>query len=42
MAERVLSEGSDPEVAGLAEAVIAAQQVEIDQMRDWQQEWGLS
>jgi uncharacterized protein (DUF305 family) len=42
MANDVLEHGSDPEVAGLAEAVIAAQQVEIDQMRDWQQKWGLT
>jgi uncharacterized protein (DUF305 family) len=31
MAERALGEGQDAEVAGLAEAVIAAQEAEIDQ-----------
>jgi uncharacterized protein (DUF305 family) len=41
MANDVVERGSDPEVAGLAEAVIAAQQVEIEQMHDWQQAWGL-
>jgi uncharacterized protein (DUF305 family) len=40
MSDRVLEEGEDPEVAGLA-AVIAAQEAEIDQMREWLQEWGL-
>jgi uncharacterized protein (DUF305 family) len=42
MSERVLAEGSDPEVAGLAEAIIAAQEAEIDQMRGWLDEWDLS
>lgn len=41
MAERVLAEGQDAEVAGLAEAVIAAQEAEIDQMRTWLEEWEL-
>jgi uncharacterized protein (DUF305 family) len=41
MAEEVLAEGEDPEVAGLAEDVIAAQEAEITQMRTWQEAWGL-
>jgi uncharacterized protein (DUF305 family) len=42
MAEEVLADGEDAEVAALAEDVIAAQQAEIEQMQRWQQEWGLS
>jgi uncharacterized protein (DUF305 family) len=42
MSQQVLEDGEDPEVAGLAQAVIAAQEAEIEQMRDWQQEWGLA
>jgi len=39
MAEQVLEEGEDPEVAGLARDIIAAQRAEIDQMAQWRQEW---
>jgi uncharacterized protein (DUF305 family) len=42
MAEQVLAEGSDDEVAALAEDVIAAQEAEIARMREWQEEWGLT
>jgi uncharacterized protein (DUF305 family) len=42
MAERVLAEGQDAEVAGLAEAVIAAQEAEIEQMQQWLEEWDLA
>jgi uncharacterized protein (DUF305 family) len=41
MAERVLAEGQDAEVADLAEAVIAAQEAEIEQMARWLDEWDL-
>jgi uncharacterized protein (DUF305 family) len=41
MAERVLAEGQDEEVADLAEAVIAAQEAEIEQMERWLDEWAL-
>jgi uncharacterized protein (DUF305 family) len=42
MAERVLAEGQDDEVAGLAQLVIDAQQGEIEQMQRWLEEWGLA
>ena len=35
MAKIVLAHGSDPEVKKLAEAIIAAQEVEIKWMQDW-------
>lgn len=35
MAQVVLEHGSDPDVRAMAEGVIAAQQAEIDWMRDW-------
>jgi uncharacterized protein (DUF305 family) len=42
MAERVLAEGQDDEVAGLAQLVIDAQQREIEQMQRWLEEWDLA
>lgn len=41
MSEEVLAEGENPEVAALAQDIIAAQEQEIEQMQDWKQEWGL-
>lgn len=41
MAETVLAEGADPEVRGIAEAVISAQTAEIEQMNTWLDEWDL-
>lgn len=38
-AETVLTEGSDPEVARLAQAVIDAQTAEIDQLTAWLDQW---
>ena len=35
MAQVVLEHGSDPEIRALAQAIIAAQQPEIDFMNDW-------
>ena len=40
MAEQVLAEGEDEEVAGLAQLVVDAQEAEIEQMRQWLDEWG--
>jgi uncharacterized protein (DUF305 family) len=42
MAEQVLADGTDPEVAALAEDVIAAQEAEITQMNEWLEEWDLA
>ncbi len=39
MAQEALEKSSRPEVQELAEAIIASQQVEIDQMTQWQQDW---
>jgi len=39
MAETVLAEGENAEVAQVAESIIEAQRAEIDQMRQWQQDW---
>ena len=38
-AETVLAAGPGPEVTTLANAIITAQQAEIEQMQAWQQEW---
>lgn len=40
-AEDVREQGANPEVAELAEDIIAEQEAEIGQMREWQQEWDL-
>lgn len=39
MAEQVLAESERPELREMAEAIIAAQQSEVDQMRSWRAEW---
>jgi len=39
MAEQVIAEGQNPQVADLARDVIKAQRAEIDQMEQWRQEW---
>ncbi|MFQ4138039.1 DUF305 domain-containing protein [Nodosilinea sp. PGN35] len=39
MAEEALTKSSRPEIQALAEAIIASQQVEIDQMAQWRQDW---
>jgi uncharacterized protein (DUF305 family) len=39
MSEEVLENGEDPEVARLAEEIIAEQEAEIEQMREWCREW---
>lgn len=39
MSEEVLTNGEDPEVAQLAEQIIAEQEAEITQMREWCREW---
>jgi uncharacterized protein (DUF305 family) len=41
MAERVLAEGQDAEVAEVAQEVITAQEAEIEQMDRWLEEWDL-
>jgi uncharacterized protein (DUF305 family) len=42
MAEQARARGDDPEVAELADDVVAAQQTEIDQMRQWLVAWDLT
>ena len=37
--EEALAKSSRPEMQELAEAVIASQQVEIDHMTQWRQDW---
>ncbi|MBE9156426.1 DUF305 domain-containing protein [Nodosilinea sp. LEGE 06152] len=39
MAQEALAKSSRPEIQELAEAIIASQQVEIDQMTQWRQDW---
>jgi uncharacterized protein (DUF305 family) len=39
MAEQALKEGEHPEIKQLAQAIIAAQEQEINQMTTWRQEW---
>jgi uncharacterized protein (DUF305 family) len=39
MAEQVLAESERPELRQMAEAIIAAQQTEVDQMHAWRAEW---
>ncbi len=40
-AQQVLDQDGNAQVVTLAEAIVAAQQVEIAQMESWQQEWGI-
>jgi uncharacterized protein (DUF305 family) len=42
MAEQAKATGDDPEVAEVADDVIAAQEAEIDQMREWLVAWELT
>lgn len=39
MAEMVLDQGENPQVADLATRIIEAQQAEIEQLRRWQEDW---
>lgn len=39
MAQQVLAEGEHPELRQMAEAIIAAQQGEVEQMHNWRAEW---
>jgi uncharacterized protein (DUF305 family) len=39
MAQVVLERGSDGEIQELAEAIIAAQSREIEQMNEWRERW---
>ena len=39
MAKHELSRGSDPQIRALAERIIASQTKEIQQMKQWYQEW---
>ncbi|MGF1568373.1 MAG: DUF305 domain-containing protein [Nodosilinea sp.] len=39
MAQEALAKSSRPEIQELATAIIASQQVEIDQMAQWRQDW---
>lgn len=41
MADDVLREGENTDVAALAQAIIDEQQAEIDQLKDWLQAWDL-
>jgi uncharacterized protein (DUF305 family) len=40
MAELALQSAGHQEIKDLAKAIVAAQQQEIEQMQQWQQEWG--
>ncbi len=39
MAQQALKEGQHPELKQLAEAIVKAQQAEIDQMKQWRKAW---